>query len=63
MLDVFNTSLPLILPYLTIHPYTDTEWDLLPHIILTGDVDWKPSVLDHPNDDSKCECGDYQASI
>ena len=35
------------LPYMTICPYTDTEWDNLPHVILTADTDWDPSVIDH----------------
>jgi hypothetical protein len=35
------------LPYVKMRPYTDEEWDSLPHVILTGDGDWNPSVLDH----------------
>lgn len=35
------------LPYLPMRPYTDDEWDSLPHVILTSDADWDPSVLDH----------------
>jgi hypothetical protein len=35
------------LPYVKMRPYTDAEWDVLPHVILTGDIDWNPSVLDH----------------
>ena len=27
-------------------PYTDHEWDTLPHVIWTSDMDWDPSVLD-----------------
>ena len=34
------------LPYIAPHPFTDEEWDSLPHVILTGDADWDPSVLD-----------------
>lgn len=34
------------LPYLDIRPYTDTEFDSLPHIVLTSDVDWDPSTMD-----------------
>jgi hypothetical protein len=33
------------LPYVKMLPYTDKEWDSLPHVILTGDGDWNPSVL------------------
>jgi hypothetical protein len=32
---------------LTIRPYTDQEFDTLPHIILTSELEWDPSVLDH----------------
>jgi hypothetical protein len=28
-------------------PYTDEECDSLPHVVLTRDGDWNPSVLDH----------------
>ena len=31
---------------LPIRPYTDDEWDTLPHIIMTDEADWDPSVLD-----------------
>jgi hypothetical protein len=32
---------------LNIRPYTDQEIDTLPHIILTSELEWDPSVLDH----------------
>ena len=32
---------------LNIRPYTDHEWDNLPHVILTSELEWDPSVLDH----------------
>jgi hypothetical protein len=32
---------------LQIRPYTDNEWDTLPHVILTSELEWDPSVLDH----------------
>ena len=41
------------LPYLTMHPYTDNEWEALPHVILTSDVDWNPLALDHDLDDDE----------
>jgi hypothetical protein len=28
---------------LSIHPYTDHEWDNLPHVILTSELEWNPS--------------------
>jgi len=34
------------LPYLELRPYTDTEYETLPHVIMTSDVDWDPSILD-----------------
>jgi hypothetical protein len=32
---------------LSIRPYTDKEWEDLPHVNLTSQVEWYPSVLDH----------------
>jgi hypothetical protein len=32
---------------LHIRPYTDHEWDTLPHVILTSELEWDPSVRDH----------------
>jgi hypothetical protein len=34
-------------------PYTDIEWEILPHIIWMGDTDWDPMVLDHTLDDDE----------
>jgi transposase InsO family protein len=34
------------LPYLDLRPFTDLEWDSLPHVVMTSDVDWDPSTLD-----------------
>jgi hypothetical protein len=31
---------------LSIRPYTDHEWDNLPHVIHTSELEWDPSVLD-----------------
>ena len=39
------------LPYMTLRPYTDVEWDTLPHVILTGDNGWDPNILDKTIDD------------
>ena len=41
------------LPYMTLRPYTDDEWNNLPHVVLTGDTDWDPSVLDNEIDDNE----------
>ena len=35
------------LPYIKLRPYTDQEWDTLPHVIWTSDVTWDPSFFDH----------------
>ena len=34
------------LPYMSIRPFTSKEWDDLPHVILTADVDWDPTIID-----------------
>lgn len=39
------------LPYMTLRPFTDHEWEDLPHILLTQDNDWEPSILDHEIED------------
>ena len=38
-------------------PFTDEEWNELPHVTLTSDEEWNPSVMDndpfsHDNEDS-----------
>ena len=35
------------LAYLSMRPFTDKEWETLPHVHWTQDKDWDPSVLDH----------------
>lgn len=40
------------LPYMKLRPPTDFELQSLPHIILTSDNEWDPSVLDNKIDDS-----------
>ena len=34
------------LAYLDMRPYTDDEWESLPHVVMTSDVDWDPGLLD-----------------
>ena len=34
------------LPYIRLRPYTDKEWDELPHVIMTRDMPWDPQKLD-----------------
>ena len=41
------------LPYMTMRPYTDTEWQQLPHVILTADTNWDPSMLDDEQEDNE----------
>ena len=41
------------LPYMLLRPYTNKEWDDLPHIILTSDVEWDPTVLDEDFKDNE----------
>jgi hypothetical protein len=38
--------------HISMHLYTNAEWDTLPHIIMTSDLDWDPAVLDHTTDDN-----------
>jgi hypothetical protein len=44
---IIPLSLKDVLANLSIKPYTDHEWDNLPHVILTSELEWAPSVLDH----------------
>ena len=34
-------------PYVSLHPYTDMEWETLPHVIWTRNSDWDPAIFDH----------------
>ena len=34
------------LPYLKMEPYSDKEWEELPHVILTSGERWNPKILD-----------------
>ena len=45
------------LAYLTMRPFTDREWDELPHLVLTSDNTWDPSKYDLTleNDDANLE--------
>jgi hypothetical protein len=36
------------LAYMAMRPFTDAEYASLPHVIMTSDVDWDPSVMDLP---------------
>ena len=39
------------LPYMQMRPYTDREWEELPHVVLTSDVEWDPSRMDEDRDE------------
>ena len=41
------------LPYMTMRPYTDKEWGELPHVLLTADTEWDPSILDNELDENE----------
>ena len=41
------------LAYMPIRPFTDREWDTLPHVVLTADIEWDPSVADCKFDTSE----------
>ena len=55
ILTVDGYEIPLTirsgLPYLQIRPHTDHEFATLPHVVMTSDRDWDPSVLDCDPDD------------
>ena len=41
------------LPYMPIRPYSDQEWNDLPHIVLTSDEEWDPKVMDEDRDEDE----------
>ncbi|EEC45589.1 predicted protein [Phaeodactylum tricornutum CCAP 1055/1] len=38
------------LAYMDMHPPSDAEFDTLPHVVLTSDVNWDPSIIDNEID-------------
>ena len=50
------------LPYIPLRSYADSEWDTLPHVVLTSDIDQNPIVLDYPAKDNE-EWFDTQSNI
>ena len=32
---------------MNIRPYTDAEWNSYPHVFLTSETEWNPSIMDH----------------
>ena len=43
---VFHLAFENGLPYLPLRPFTDSEWDTLPHIIMTPACVWDPRLFD-----------------
>ena len=39
------------LPYVSLRPYTDMEWETLPHVNWTCDSDWDPAIFNHEFDE------------
>ncbi len=46
----YGYNIPLLfsngLPYMKIKPYSDDDWETLPHIFFTSDAPWDPSIFD-----------------
>jgi len=50
---VFAVNIRQGLPYLEMQPFTDKEWDALPHVTITHEADWDPEVLDNELSDDQ----------
>ena len=46
-----------------VRPYTDSEWEALPHVVFTSDTDWDPTVLDCEGQIDNETWFDYQSSF
>ena len=60
---VFPVDIIQGLPYIKMRRPTEHELQSLPHVIITSDVDWDPSVLDNvinDDDDSFYDADDYK---
>ena len=43
------------LAYVQMCPYSQNEWDTLPHVIWTSNSQWNPTIFDHSaSDDQHC---------
>ena len=47
----FPINIQLVLPYMSIRD----EWKILPHVILTSDDEWDPTILDYSIDDDDAD--------
>jgi len=50
---VFAVNIRQGLPYLDMQPFTDKEWDELPHVTIMHEADWDPKVLDNELSDEQ----------
>ena len=50
-------------PYMNIHTYTDDEWKILSHVILTSDDEWDPTILNYSIDDEDAENDEWYDAI
>jgi len=41
------------LPFISLRPYKDKEWNDLPHVTITADMDWDSIVLDNEMEDNE----------
>jgi len=46
-ITIFQVNIQCGLPYLNMQPFTDREWDKLPHVTITHEADWYREVLDN----------------
>ena len=44
-------------------PYTNNNWNTLPHIILVSYDEWDPTILDYSIDDDAADNGDWYDEI
>jgi hypothetical protein len=51
------------LPYMPMSKPTEEEMDTLPHIIMTGDLDWDPRSMDHTWTDTNGEFNDPHSAL
>ena len=35
------------MPYLPLRPFTDNEWEKLPHVFMTSNEDWDPNIFNN----------------
>ena len=58
-------SIKNALPRMNLRPYTDAEWNTLPHVILTSETTWDPSDLDLdlPSDEQWFDSIEYESNL